>query len=167
MSNSLLPYRLQPARLLCSWNSPGKNTRVGCYFLLQGIFPTQGLNLGLLYCKQTSPSKTPGKPICTILVINTQEVLWNEIPKAVAEDPCVYHCSVVYGEDMFLMVFHIRQECLLMSGSSPEGPQHLPALDDSPTHLMIQALKQGVEGVLVRKCVLKPRVELPFDSTLL
>ena len=143
MSNSLLPYRLQPARLLCSWNSPGKNTRVGCYFLLQGIFPTQGLNLGLLYCKQTSPSKTPGKPICTILVINTQEVLWNEIPKAVAEDPCFYHCSVVYGEDMFLMVFHIRQECLLMSGSSPEGPQHLPALDDSPTHLMIQALKQG------------------------
>ena len=84
-----------------------------------------------------------------------------------AEDPCVYRCSMVYGEDMFLMVFHIRQKCLLKSGSSPEGPQHLPALDDSPTHLMIQALKQGVEGVLVRKCVLKQRLELPFDSTLL
>ena len=167
MSNSLRPYRLQPARLLCSWNSPGKNTRMGCHFLLQGIFPTQGLTLCLLYCKQTLPSEPPGKPICIILVINTQEVLWNEIPKAVAEDPCVYRCSMVYGEDMFLMVFHIRQKCLLKSGSSPEGPQHLPALDDSPTHLMIQALKQGVEGVLVRKCVLKQRLELPFDSTLL
>ena len=32
---------------------PGKNTGVGCHFLLQGIFPTQGLNLGLLHCTQT------------------------------------------------------------------------------------------------------------------
>ena len=34
------------------WNSPGKNTGAGCHSLLQGIFPTQGLNLGLLHCKQ-------------------------------------------------------------------------------------------------------------------
>ena len=33
---------------LCPWNSPGKNTGVSCHFLLQGIFPTQGLNLHLL-----------------------------------------------------------------------------------------------------------------------
>ena len=33
------------------WNSPGKNTRVGCHSLLQGIFPTQGSNLGLLDCR--------------------------------------------------------------------------------------------------------------------
>ena len=33
-----------------SWDSPGKNTRVGCHFLLQGIFPTQGLNPGLPHC---------------------------------------------------------------------------------------------------------------------
>ena len=31
---------------------PGKNTGVGCHFLLQGIFPTQGSNTGLLYCRQ-------------------------------------------------------------------------------------------------------------------
>ena len=37
------PHRLQSARLLYPWDSPGKNTRVGCYFLLQGIFLTQGL----------------------------------------------------------------------------------------------------------------------------
>ena len=34
------------------WDSPGSNTRVGCHFLLQAIFPTQGLNLGLLHCWQ-------------------------------------------------------------------------------------------------------------------
>ena len=44
VSNSLQPYRLYPARLLCPWDSPGKNTGMGCHFLLQGIFPTQGLN---------------------------------------------------------------------------------------------------------------------------
>ena len=32
-------------------DSPGKNTGVGCYVLLQGIFPTQGLNPGLLHCR--------------------------------------------------------------------------------------------------------------------
>ena len=32
---------------------PGKNTGVGCHFLLQGVFLTQGLNLGLLHCRQT------------------------------------------------------------------------------------------------------------------
>ena len=44
MSNSL-----QPTRLLCPWNFPGKNTGVGCHFLLQGIFPTQRLNPRLLH----------------------------------------------------------------------------------------------------------------------
>ena len=53
LSGSLRPHRLQLTRLLCPWDSPGKNTGVGYYFLLQGIFPTQGLNLGLLSCKQT------------------------------------------------------------------------------------------------------------------
>ena len=32
-------------------DSPGKNTGVGCHSLLQGIFLTQGLNLGLLHCR--------------------------------------------------------------------------------------------------------------------
>ena len=35
-----------------SWNSPGQNTRVGSLSLLQGIFPTQGLNPGLLDCRR-------------------------------------------------------------------------------------------------------------------
>ena len=33
-------------------DSPGKNTGMGCYALLQGIFPTQGLNPGLPCCRQ-------------------------------------------------------------------------------------------------------------------
>ena len=34
-------------------DSPGQNTAVGCYLLLQGFFPTQGLNLGFLHCRQS------------------------------------------------------------------------------------------------------------------
>ena len=36
----------------CPWDSPGKNTGVGCHSLLQGVFLTQGSNLGLLHCRQ-------------------------------------------------------------------------------------------------------------------
>ena len=48
MSDSLQLYVLYPARLLCQWDSPGKNTGVGCHALLQGIFPTQGSKPRLL-----------------------------------------------------------------------------------------------------------------------
>ena len=41
---TLQPHRMWPARLLCPWNSPGKNTEVGSHSLLQEIFPTQGSN---------------------------------------------------------------------------------------------------------------------------
>ena len=52
VSDSLGSHGLQPTRLLCPWNSPGKNTGVGSHALLQGILPTQGSNLDLLHCRQ-------------------------------------------------------------------------------------------------------------------
>ena len=48
MSDSLRPNGLLPVRLLCQWDSPGKNTGVDCHVFLQWIFPTQGLNPRLL-----------------------------------------------------------------------------------------------------------------------
>ena len=53
MSDSQRPPGLQPTRFLCPWDFPSKNTRVGCHFLFQEIFPTQGLNPGLPPCRQT------------------------------------------------------------------------------------------------------------------
>ena len=53
VSDSFRPHGLQPARLLCPWDSPGNYTGVGGHALSpQGIFPTQGLNLDLLHCRQ-------------------------------------------------------------------------------------------------------------------
>ena len=56
MDCSIRPWLLHP------WDFQGKSTGVGCHFLLQGIFPTQGSNLGLPHCRQKlSPSEPPGK----------------------------------------------------------------------------------------------------------
>ena len=44
VADSLQTHGLQPTRLFCSWDFPGKYTEVGCHFLLQEIFPTQGSN---------------------------------------------------------------------------------------------------------------------------
>ena len=50
--DSLHPHGLSPARILCPWDSPGKNTGVSCHSLLQGIFLIQASNLGLLDYRQ-------------------------------------------------------------------------------------------------------------------
>ena len=52
VSDSLWPHRLWLARLLCLGDSPGKNTGVNWHSLLQGNFPTQGSNPGLLHRRQ-------------------------------------------------------------------------------------------------------------------
>ena len=55
----LRSHELQPTGLLCPWDSPGKNTGVGCHSLLQGIFSTQELNPGLPHCQQMLYRRTP------------------------------------------------------------------------------------------------------------
>ena len=66
VSDFLRPYGLQTTSLFCPWDSPGKNTGVGCRAILQGIFPTQGSNphlLCLLHWQAGSlPLVPPGKP---------------------------------------------------------------------------------------------------------
>ena len=72
MSNSLQPYGPYPNSLLCPWDSPGKNTGVGCHVLLQGIFLTQRSKLHLfcflrwLVC--SLPLAPPGKWVVVVIV---------------------------------------------------------------------------------------------------
>ena len=59
VSNSLRPYGPQPARLLCPWDSPGKNTGVGCH----AVLPRDLSNPGIEPASLTSPALgPPGKP---------------------------------------------------------------------------------------------------------
>ena len=74
-SHSVVSDSLRPRGLYSPWNSLGQNTGMGCLSLLQGIFPTQGLNQGLRRCRRVlhklnhggSPSGARGKekkPAC-------------------------------------------------------------------------------------------------------
>ena len=64
-SDSSRPHGLQPDRLLCPRDSPGKNTGVGCHFLLQGVFLTHGLNLCPLHWQAGSlPLSQRGSLLC-------------------------------------------------------------------------------------------------------
>ena len=65
MSDSVTTWTVA-ARLLCPWDSPGKNTGVSCHALLQGVFPTPGSNVHLLRLLRwqagSLPLAPPGKP---------------------------------------------------------------------------------------------------------
>ena len=62
-SRSVMSDSLQPHGLYNLWDSPGQNTGLGSLSLLQGIFPTQGSNPGLLHCRwilyQAEPQGSP------------------------------------------------------------------------------------------------------------
>ena len=75
LSDCLRPHG--PAILFCPWNSPDKNTGVGSYSLLQGIFPTQGSNPGHLHCKQILYH------LCAIWVSNSASVYLSRAKKNV------------------------------------------------------------------------------------
>ena len=72
MPDSLGLHGLQPTRVLCPWDFSGKHIGVGYHFLLQGIFPTQGSNPGLLHCGQIlyrlSHEGSPGKGSYTFVI---------------------------------------------------------------------------------------------------
>ena len=85
---------LQPARLLCPWDFPGKNTGVGCPFLLQVIVPTQGWNSNLLHCRRDLYCcATRDFHILEYLTLNQNRFL--AIDKSCLD--CRAVCSVLYS----------------------------------------------------------------------
>ena len=80
VSNSFCLYGLWPTRVLCPWNFPDKNARVGCHFLLQGIFLTQGLNPHLLHWQADSlPLSHLGSLIIVRGSLNTNTPIYDRV----------------------------------------------------------------------------------------
>ena len=64
MSHSFVtPWTVVHQALLCLSDSPGKNTGLGCHFLLQGTFPTLGLNTTPALARRFITTELPGKRI--------------------------------------------------------------------------------------------------------
>ena len=70
-------HGLSPTRLLCAWNSPGKHIGVGCHSFLQGIFPTQVLNLALLHCRHILSHLSHQR---SLLLTKIQNIIWSCFP---------------------------------------------------------------------------------------
>ena len=78
VSDSLQPHGQYPARHLCPWNSPGKNTGVGCHSLTPGDLPNPGIKPALRERRPalkvvSSPFELPGKPfeVCNSVAFRT------------------------------------------------------------------------------------------------
>ena len=70
-SHSVVSDPLQPCGLYSPWNSPGQNTEVGSLSLLQGVFPTQESNQGLLHCKEILYQLShQGSPSISVYITN-------------------------------------------------------------------------------------------------
>ena len=74
VSDSLQPHGLYPARFFCPWDFPGKNTGVGCHFLLQRIFPTQGSNPCLLCLLHWQVDSLPLVPLESWTIKKTEHL---------------------------------------------------------------------------------------------
>ena len=97
MSDSLWPHGLEPARLLCPWDSPGKETGVGCHALLQGIFPTQGQDSRIAGRFFTIWATREASSFLDFLLIQVTTEYWIEFP-------------VLYS--MFSLVIYFIHACM-------------------------------------------------------
>ena len=94
VSDSVQPHRRQPTRLPRPWDSSGKNTGVGCHFLLQSVFSTSPLLLPRWFSRKESASnadvgdsgsipgsgRSPGGGNGNPLQDSCQEIPWTEEP---------------------------------------------------------------------------------------
>ena len=90
------PHWLYPTRLLCPWDSPGRNTGVGSHSHLQGIFPAQGSNPGILLCRQIlyhlSHHRSPVCLLCIWVYSHAHTCLYTHA----FEYACVHMLMVIY-----------------------------------------------------------------------
>ena len=86
---------MEPARLLCPWNSPGKNTGVGCHFLLQGIVQTQGLNWRLQHLLHWQASSLPLVPTLEALSRICFTIIPTEVDESIDETTLGYELVIV------------------------------------------------------------------------
>ena len=115
MSDSVRPHRQQPIRLPCPWDSPGKNTGVGCHFLLQCMKEKSESEVAQSCPTLSDPMdcSLPGSSvhgICQARVLEWGASAFSEIKLWVTTNPTV---RTLYGKTDWLKTEKVRQGCLL------------------------------------------------------
>ena len=110
MSDSVRPHRQQPIKLLCPWNSPGKNTGVGCHFLFRCMH-AKLLQSCLTLCNPMD-SSPPDSPVHRILQARILEWV------AISFSNACMHAKLL-------------QSCLTLRPYGQQ-PTRLPCPQDSP-----------------------------------
>ena len=105
VSNSVRPHRRQPTRLPCPWDSPGKNTGVGCHFLLQCMKVKSESEVSQLCPTLLDPMdcSLPGSSIHGIFQARVLE--WGAI---------AFPCTYLWKTGQFSLRVRTRQRCLFL-----------------------------------------------------
>ena len=134
MADSLPPHGLQSTRLLCPGDFPDNDTGVSCHFLLQGIFPTQGSDPGLLHCRQILYQLSyKGSP-------NTEPSDQHKV----SSQRCCGHFHVSETFYLFILFYFLNLKyCIgfaIYQHESATGIQAFPILKPPPSSLPIPPL---------------------------
>ena len=136
-------------RLLCPWDSPGKNTGVGRLSLLQGIFPAQGLNPSILHCREIlhhlSQKGSPRLPWPNSNTITSAKTSLTQ-PEALhphSVHPCPFCTIPILFSPSY---YHVPVLCPLQDCRLPNArrrPGESPALRASTSFLVIHVISQS------------------------
>ena len=97
------PWIVACTKLLHPWDFQGKSPGVGCHFLLQGIFPTQGSNPGLSHCRQTLyPLSHQGSNLPRLKKKKNGGKKWSFLwlvkeVRDLRHEALMFHCWLQYG----------------------------------------------------------------------
>ena len=120
-SHSVVPNSLQPHGLYSPWNSPGQNTGMGSFSLLQWVFPTQGLNLSLPHCGrilyQPSHQGSPQGQLarCWQMGPSTRWFHWNSTSQSVGSNSCVSESPCILLKHIILKFYSWSAESEMLS----------------------------------------------------
>ena len=160
-------HGLEPSRLPCPWNFPGKNTGVGCHFLLQRVFSIQVLNPSLLVSRPESPALTGG----FFTSWATREApIWS--PEGPVMLPSSLSCNLINFLNFFFLVLcssrrqwhptpvllpgksHGRRSLV---GCSPWGREESGTTERLHFHFSLSCIGEGNGNPLQCSCLENPR----------
>ena len=137
----MTPWTVEPARLPCLWDFPGKDTGVSCHFLLQRIFPNQGSNPHLLHCRQILYCWATREAHTMIIhnkINNNSSTQWN-ISSHFFFSTCLKKCHFMFNkiESRFKQIVHSEYAVISFMFSLILWHPPFP-LPSSPRHCFIR-----------------------------